>query len=189
MKTKPTRDKAGRKKFSAGGLFNPANTFNRNLGVALFGKAMLQEDKLLLVGCFEKVGSYDAAQRKVSLPFCERKFDQIARPLLLDALLRQDPQPFLDYAAAIQAAQRIQNEGQPIQPFHAKILRFANILDLQFSPGKTISFTAEQLKVKLKLPQSVEYIRRECKALGVGLLPGKVGRPRKSPTISARRKS
>jgi len=189
MKTKAKSGNAGRKRDSAGGLFKPANSFNRNLGVALFGKAMLQSEKLFLVGLFEKVGSYDKARRNVSQPFCEREFDRVARPELLDALLRHDPQPFLEYAAAIKAAKRIQIEGQPIQPFHARILRFANGLDLQFSPGQTIPFTAEQLKVKLKLPQSVEYIRRECKAVGVGLQPGTVGRPRKSPTIPARRKS
>lgn len=189
MKTKHTH--AGRKRFSAGGLLSPANTLDRNLAVARFGKAVRSakhEAILRLVGLFDKRLAYSQREREISRPFCERRFDEIARPMLLDALERQDPQPFRDFAAAIEEAQRIRAEG-PIQPFHARLLCFAAAVDVKFSPGKTIPFTALQLKATMKLPQSVEYVRRECKRVGVGLLPDKVCRPRKLRTIPARRKS
>lgn len=205
MKAKPRPQKSGRKRGSAGELYSPANTFARNLGVALFGKAVRSaehEAKLYLVGEFEAVASLtepgQARARTHALAHAHRRFDGTARPELLDALLRQDPQPFRDFADAIEAAQRIRQEG-PIQAFHRQALLTAIALAPDFAPGQALPVTLKEFKAAMRqrfwptrpteqLPAD-EYVRRECKQLGIHFTADTVGRPRKVRTIPARRKS
>jgi hypothetical protein len=189
-------------KHSAAKLFSPTNTSERNLGIALFGDVVWTEQQatiIYLVGLFEKVGSYDEVRQKVSQPFCEREFDRIARPLLVEALLKQDAKPFKEIAAAVEAAKRIKKEG-PVHKLETEIMRLEDERLTNYKPvvvhktkrGRLIRLDKTDLppldntELNKKLSRRLldcpdrEQVRRAAKRLGVPLKTGKTGRPKKS---------
>ena len=196
-------------KHSAAKLISPKYTNDRNLGIALFGDVVWTEQQeviIKLVGLFEKAGNYVRAQRKISQPFCEREFDRVARPLLIEALLKQDATPFKEIAAAIEAAKRLKKDG-PVHKLETEILRLegerqaacksiaektdlyddehedaGHLITLAKADTTPLDNTAlnDELSRRLLDCPDKEQVRRAAKRLGVPLKSGKTGRPRKS---------
>jgi hypothetical protein len=175
-------------KHSAAKLFSPDNTGERNLGIALFGDVVWterQEVIIKLVGLFEKIGGYSKAERKVPQPFCEREFDRLARPLLIEALLKQDTAPFKEFAAAIEAAKRIKKVG-PVHPLEAEMIRLED--ERQFGKKPVLDNTElnGELAKRLLDGTDKEQVRRAAKRLGIPLKSGKLGAPKKVRRITRR---
>lgn len=170
-----------RPKHSAGKLFSPTNAPMRNLALARFGDAVWterQESFLKLVGWFENAAKRKGKARIASESACERRFDLVARPVLIRALLEQDPQPFRDFIAVIEAARRIKKDRKPVHPLQDALL----LIELERLDTRGRKLTISQLTNKLceRLPEGVEpaQVRRECDNLGIPYKAGKRGRPK-----------
>ncbi len=111
---------------------------------------------------------------------CERWFDQTARPVLIEALLRQDPQPFRDFIAVIDAARRAKEDGKPAHPLEVELC----LLEFDRLDTRGTELTISQLTEELcnRLPEGIEpeQVRRACDKLGIPYKTGKRGRPKKS---------
>lgn len=169
-----------KKSHSARKLFSPENSPDRNFGIALFGDAVWTERQvaiLKVVGLFENVADWKEKERKRSLPFCERQFDSIARPLLLKALSEQDPEPFREFVAAFEAARRIKESREPVHPLEAAILRLEFERSRNRARKKEIREQTDELCKKLLNGVDPAQVRRAVKLLGVPYKSGKRGRP------------
>ncbi len=201
-----------RVKHGAGRLLATEEKFDRSYGLSLFGDAVSTEQQemvLRIVGLFEKSASYPSEHKKRIRshvaseklnPLLEKEFANLPKnhPFdlfksavtrgVLDALARLDPQPFRDFASAIEAAQRVRSHG-PVHPLQTMIHRLAERLAVKRGENEPLAckelrmtskkFT-DELNKEFNTNHSEPHVRKAGTVLGYQFSDGTKGRPKKS---------
>jgi hypothetical protein len=203
-----------RVKHGASKLLGTETGFDRIFGVALFGDAVWtkqQEMVLRIVGHFEQTANYPTerkerirrrvvseklhpllAQAFAKLPKAP-PFDSFKSAVtrgVLDSLDKLDPQLFRDFVSAIEAAQRVRNDG-PVHKLHTMILRLAEHLADEREKTATqmrngeLPMTSKDFTDRLNAESnphtrfSEPHVRKAAIVLGFSFLDSQTGRPPK----------
>jgi hypothetical protein len=202
MKTKPTRGKGGRKKFSAAKLAEPGNSLGRNLDLLAVGDcaADTQLAKVFkIVALWEKYHSPRWPNRKAARSL-EGKLLKLLRESLariepqvrkgiFSALNRLDPEPFRSIATAIDVARKVNESGA----FQTQLVNAALLGQEKYGVESdeagslclpvTAKEFAHEYVARFGGVVNLDFLRRECRnKLGWYFTPDKTGRP-KTPTI------
>lgn len=180
-------------------LLSAESTFERNYGTALFGEAVHTERQmtlLKLVGTFENARKRPQKLQATAVRHCERQFDMIARPILLEALTKLDPEPFRELADLIKKAQQIRS-ARPALEFHARALCMAEevVMEAQWAEESAKdAWLAEAAGVEEARNPGAAAVFRKAEAAGVDVclaemavaagLAGELKLPAESPEAS-----
>jgi hypothetical protein len=181
MKTKPTRGKGGRKKFSAQKLLSPDNTFEENFSIATIGEFAETQAKreIFQIVALWKVRYaplfkvHPNESRGAALIHRKQREHVIARLLniLNPALENSNSKPFEDFVKAIGFAKWLNDRGKPVLPQICEALCLIEEMGLKTGTtekqsGSPKEFTAA-LEARLDDALDDKQLVRIKKALGL----------------------
>jgi hypothetical protein len=157
MKTKPTKNKRGRKKFSVGRLLSPDKELEENMtlaGIGKFATATQPDDRAIfsLVGLWKNYYAPAFTEANAASPaarIIRERFTKIILRIIKSALDRLDTKPFETFVRSIKFMQDAKRSG-PLLHDTYEVLRVANEMNLTTGPNTVQTISPKEFKARLE---------------------------------------